>query len=196
MFCALRARPRARRELYRVSQADLGEFRLGPRPSRLGLLAFRARKRAGGTAGRQAVRPLGAPHRLFAWTAPAWRRVPGCCPCTIPLAVPAQPRALRGYRHRIHRQRSEFDPAGPLVWPAIADRDGDCVFRDRRRRVDSAAGIAGPDRSGRLARGLSDFWRRRAVPAVAAAGIAVAIVLHRLAASLPPPRPRLPRWRL
>src|ERR1700716_3460640 len=120
MFCALRARPRARRELYRVSQADLGEFRLGPRPSRLGLLAFRARKRAGGTAGRQAVRPLGAPHRLFAWTAPAWRRVPGCCPCTIPLAVPAQPRALRGYRHRIHRQRSEFDPAGPLVWPAMA----------------------------------------------------------------------------
>src|SRR5207302_542354 len=29
MFCALSARPRARRVLYRVSQADLGEFLLG-----------------------------------------------------------------------------------------------------------------------------------------------------------------------
>src|ERR1700716_4433539 len=119
MFCALRARPRARRELYRVSQADLGEFRLGPRPSRLGLLAFRARKRAGGTAGRQAVRPLGAPHRLFAWTAPAWRRVPGCRPCTTPLAVPAQPRALPGGGLAIIGQRPELDPAGRLVCPTF-----------------------------------------------------------------------------
>src|SRR6266404_1377310 len=151
MFCALSTRPRARRELYRVSQADLGEFRLGPRPGRLGLLAFRARRRIGGTAGGPAVRPLRASRGLFAWTDPAGRGVPGCRACTIPLAVPIEPRPLRWSRYRIYRQRSELHPAGPLVWPAIADRDGDRLFRDRRGRLDTAAGIANPDRTFRLA---------------------------------------------
>ena len=78
------------------------------------------------------------------------------------LAVPAEPRALRRYRHRLHRQCAEFDPARPLVRPAAADRDGGGLFRHRRRRADPAAGVAAPDRSCRLARRLSDLRHRRA----------------------------------
>ena len=48
--------------------------------------------------------------------------------------------ALRRDRHRLHRQRSEFDPARPLVRSAAAHRDGGGLFRDRRRRPDPAAG--------------------------------------------------------
>ena len=148
----------------------------------LGLFAVRARRRTGGSAGRPAVRPLGATHRLFARTVSAGRGVPGRRPCPASLAIPAQPRPLRRHRHRLYRQRAEFDPARPLVRPATADRHGGGVFRDRRRRADPVAGVANPDRSGRLARRLPDFRRHRAGVAGAAIGAAMAPVLRWIAA--------------
>ena len=98
------------------------------------------------------------------------------------LAIPVERRPLRRARHRPDRQRAEFDPARPLVRPAAADRDGDRVFRDRRRHPGAAAGVAAPDRPDRLARRLPVVRHRGAVPAAAAAGAAVAAVRHRLAA--------------
>ena len=186
VLCAVGARPRPRRELYGLPEADLGKFRLGPRPGGLGLFA-------------DLRWPADWPRRWSAGCSTAPARAPSmrsgllllggafliASHAQAALAVPAQPRPLRRHRHRLHRQRAEFDPARPLVRPAAADRDGGGVFRDRRRRADPAAGVAAPDRSYRLARRLSDFRRRRAVPAGAAVAAAVAAVLHRLAASSP-----------
>ena len=133
---------------------------------------------------------------LFARTVAARRRVPGRSPFAISLAVPAEPRALRRHRHRLHRQRAELDPARPLVRPAVADRDGRRLFRHRRGRPDPAAGIADPDRPYRLARRLSGFRHRLAAPAGAAVAAAVAAVLHRFAASGQERRRRFRRRRL
>ena len=96
----------------------------------------------------------------------------------------------------LDRQRAEFDPARPLVRPAAADRDGDRVFRDRRRRPGAAAGVAAPDRPGRLARRLPVVRHRGAVPAAAAAAAAVAAVRHRLAAYRQEGQCRVRRQRL
>ncbi len=63
----------------------------------------------------------------------------------------------RRIRHCADRQCAEFDFARPLVRPKAADRDGRGLFRNRRRRIGAAAGLAGPDRSCRLARRLSDL---------------------------------------
>src|SRR6266849_5817315 len=124
---------------------------------------------------------LGAPHRLFARTAAAGRRISDRRPCARALAVPVERRPVRGNWHCVHRQRTELHPARPLVWPAIADRDGHCIFGDRRRRVGAAAGLPDPDRSFGLARRLPDFRRRRAASAAAVAAVAVAAVRDRLA---------------
>ena len=105
----------------------------------------------------------------------------------------SQHRALRRDRHRLHRQRAEFDPARPLVRPTPADRDGSGLFRDRRGRAGAAAGLAAPDRSYRLARRLPDLRHRRAVPAGAAVAAAVAAVRHGLAARRQKGRPRFRR---
>ena len=189
-FVAVGVRPWPRREFYRIPEADLGKFRLGPRAGRLGLFADRAGRRPRRAADRPAVRPFGAASGLFARTIAARRRVPGRSPFAISLAVPAEPRALRRHRHRLHRQRPELDPARPLVRPAVADRDGRGLFGHRRGRPDPAAGIADPDRPYRLARRLSGLRHRLAAPAGAAIAVAVAAVLDRLAASgqeVPPP---------
>ena len=162
VLCAVGARPRPRREFYRLPQTDLGKFRLGPRASRLGLFADLARRRADRAAGRPPVRSLRAAHRLRARAASARRRVPGRGPRANALAVPAQRRPLRRARHRPDRQRAELDPARPLVRPAAADRDGDRLFGDRRRHPGAAAGVAAPDRPDRLARRLPAVRRRRA----------------------------------
>src|SRR5207237_1660235 len=145
-------RPRSRRELYGFPQTDLGELRLGPRPGGLGLFADLAGRRADGAGGRAAVRSLWPAHRLFAGTAAARRRVPGGVAGKSAVAIPVERWPLRRDRHRLHRQRAEFDPARPLVRPAPADGDGDRLFRDRRRRAGAIAGVAASDRSFRLAR--------------------------------------------
>ena len=93
---------------------------------------------------------------LFARAAPARQRVPGRLACARTLAVPVEHWAVRRDRHRHDRQRSEFDPARPLVRPAAADRDGRGLFRDRRRRTGAVAAVANPDRPCRLARRLPD----------------------------------------
>ena len=134
----------------------------------LGLFADLARGRADGAAGRPAVRPLRPAHGLFARAAPARRRVPGRLAGADALAVPVEHRSLRRHRHRLDRQRAEFDPARPLVRPAAADRDGSRLFRDGRRRPGAAAGVADSDRPYRLARRLPALRHRRALPAGAA----------------------------
>ena len=157
-------------------------FRLGPRPGGLGLFADLARGRTDGAAGRPAVRPLRAAHGLLARAVAARRRIPVRLARATPLAIPALDRAMRRDRHRADRQRAELDPARPLVRPAIADRDGDPVLRDRRGHPGAAAGLAAADRPDRLARRLSVVRHRRAVSAGAAAADAVAAVRHRLPA--------------
>ena len=142
-----------------------------------------ARGRIGVAADWPAVRLFRPAQRLFARAIAARRRVPVRRACAAALAVPVKPRPLRRRRHRLYRQRAELHPARTLVRPAIADRDGGRLFRDRRRRADPAAGLAGPDRASRLAWRLSGFRRRRAVSAVAAIDIAVAAVLQRLPSS-------------
>src|SRR5260370_26137727 len=190
VLCVVGARPRSRREFYRLPKTNLGEFWLGPRPGGLGLFAERAGRRGGGAAGGPAVRPRRRPHRLCAGTVIAWRGVPDRRLRAASLAVPVKPRPVRRSRHRLHRQRSEFHPARPLVRPAAADRDGGRVFGDRRRRGDPAAAVAGPDRSCRPPRLLSDLRRPRPASAAAAVGLALAPVLHPLAPSPPKRRPR------
>ena len=100
---------------------------------------------------------------------------------------------VRRDRHRLHRQRAEFDPARPLVRPTPADGDGSGLFRDRRGRAGVATRLANPDRSSRLARRLPDLRHRRALPAGAVVAAAVAAVLHGLAAHRQKSRPRLRR---
>ena len=162
VLCAVGGRPRPRREFYGFPETDRGEFRLGPRRGGLGLFADLAGGRTDGAAGRPAVRPLRAAHRLFARAVAARRRVPDRLARAGALAVPALDRAMRRDRHCADRQCAEFDPARPLVRPAAADRDGDPLFGDRRRHTGAAAGLAGADRPDRLARRLSDgsaSWR-------------------------------------
>ena len=186
-------RPRPRRELYGFPETDRGEFCLGPRRSGLGLFADLARGRADGAAGRPAVRPLRTAPRLFARAAAARRLVPGRLARAGAVAIPALDRTVRRHRHRADRRGAEFDPARPLVRTAIADRDGDPLFGDRRRHPGAAAGLAGADRPDRLARRLSVVRHRRAVPAGAAAADAVATVRDRLAACRQEDRHRLRR---
>ena len=86
-------RPRPRRELYGFPETDRGEFRLGPRPGGLGLFADLAGGRADGAGGRPAVRPLRPPHRLFAGTAAARRRVPVGVAGASAVAIPVEHQA-------------------------------------------------------------------------------------------------------
>ena len=183
VFCTLGDRPRPRRKLHGFPKTHFREFRLGPRASRLGLFAGSTRGRIGIAFDRPAVRPLGSPRGLCARHAAARRRLPDRGLFAATVAVSAQPRPVRRRRHRLYRQRAEFDPARPLVRTAAADRDVGGVFRDRRRRPDPAAGVAGADRSFRLAQRLSDFRQCDAGTAAAAAGDAVAAVFRRFAQS-------------
>ena len=150
----------------------------------LGLFADLAGGRTDGAAGRPAVRPLRARALVYslgllllggAFLVASHAQALWQFQLSIGLCV--------GIGIALDRQRAEFDPARPLVRPAAADRDGDRLFRDRRRRAGAAAGVAGADRPYRLARRLPDVRHRRAVPAGAAAAAAVAAVRHRLAAS-------------
>ena len=97
------------------------------------------------------------------------------------VAIPVERRARRRDRHRLHRQRAEFDPARPLVRPTPADGDGSGLFRGRRGCAGVATRLANPDRSSRLARRLPDLRHRRTLPAGAVVAAAVAAVLHGLA---------------
>ena len=81
-------------ELYGFPQTDRGEFRLGPRRGGLGLFTDLAGGRADGAGGRPAVRPLRPPHRLFAGTAAARRRVSCSLAGAGAVAIPGERRAL------------------------------------------------------------------------------------------------------
>jgi predicted MFS family arabinose efflux permease len=52
---------------------------------------------------------------------------------------------VRGSGRRLRRQRPEFDPPWPLVWPEVTDRHGRYLFSHGRWRLACVAAVAGVD---------------------------------------------------
>ena len=81
VLCAGAGRPRPRRKLYGVPEADCGGFRLGSRAGGLGLFADLAVGRADVALDRPAVRPFRPARGLCGWAGAARRRVPRRVAC-------------------------------------------------------------------------------------------------------------------